>query len=289
MYTPLMTAVPRQTALITGASSGIGEALARTFARNGFDVVLTARRRDRLEALAAALEAEHGAHTTVIVADLTDPSAPAAIVAEVDKHGIQIDALVNNAGFTVNGLYEETTWEAQRDQLQVMAVAVCELTHRLLPGMVERRHGYILNIGSIVGVVPGFARPIYGGVKAMLVQFSRCLHADLKQAGVHVTVTLPGFTRTELKGIVATDGSSRVPKLLLLSAEQVAEESYRALMRNRDVYTPGRVYQILLFGVHWLPQSLFMRLQSSKKRRERVRRAANRPEGAALPRTRTNR
>src|SRR6202140_3040661 len=145
----------RRTALITGASAGIGAALARVFASHRFDVVLTGRRADRLSALADELRSVHGIEARAMPADLARSESCAELVGALDSGGVSIDALVNNAGYGVPGFYRETSWETQRDFIQVLVTAPCELTHRLLPGMTRRGYGRILNVASVAGLMPG--------------------------------------------------------------------------------------------------------------------------------------
>jgi uncharacterized protein len=152
----------RKTALITGASSGIGEAFAAVFAANGFDLVITARREPRLQALAERLIREHGAQIHVIPSDLAARGAATALCSEIAARGLTIDALVNSAGFGAAGKYAEAQWSVYEEMLQVMVIAVSELTHRLLPGMIERRYGRIVNVASTAGLAPAGAGALYG-------------------------------------------------------------------------------------------------------------------------------
>ena len=145
------------TALVTGASAGIGAELARVFAAKGFDLVLTARRAERLAALAEELRGQHGVRVQVIPGDLALPETPALLTSALERDGVVIDALVNNAGFAVPGRYRDTSWDAQRDFLQVLVTAPCELIQRLLPGMTQRGYGRILNVASVAGLMPGAA------------------------------------------------------------------------------------------------------------------------------------
>ena len=169
-----MSEQTRRTALITGASAGIGKALADVFAQHGFDLVLTARREDRLQALADDLSARYGVRTHCIVADLARQGEAEKICEHMAAAGLAIDALVNNAGYGVPGNYRATTWRQQEDFIQVMVTAVCELTHRLLPGMVERRYGRIVNIASVAGLTPAPAgHTLYGASKAFMIKFTR--------------------------------------------------------------------------------------------------------------------
>jgi len=147
----------RRLALVTGASAGIGAAFARIYASHGYDVALTARRTDRLEALAGEIRLRFGVEALVIAADLGEPGAADAVLAEIESHGRVVDALINNAGYGLPGAYADTEWPDQRSMLQVMLIAVCDLTHKVLPGMIARKFGRIVNVASLAGLVPGSA------------------------------------------------------------------------------------------------------------------------------------
>ena len=168
-----------RTALVTGASAGIGRAFAEVLAARGYRLVLVARRADRLEAAAAELRQRHGIETSVITADLAEPEAPARLAAELERRGLAVDVLVNNAGYGVPGRYEQSPWARHDANLRVMVTAVCELTYRLLPGMIERKWGRIINIASLAGHLPAPAgHTLYAATKAFLVRFSESLHAE---------------------------------------------------------------------------------------------------------------
>ncbi len=184
-----------KTALVTGASSGIGKAFAELLAEKGYALVLTARRRDRLDALAAALRQRHGIETHTIVADLAEPDASSRIVAELQQRRLTIDFLVNNAGYGVPGSYVNVAWPDHARFMQVMVTAVLDLTYRLFPAMLERGWGRIINIASVAGMVPAPAgHTLYGASKAFLIRFSEALSAEGAPKGVHVTAVCPGFT-----------------------------------------------------------------------------------------------
>src|SRR6266550_1151923 len=258
----------RCAALITGASAGIGAALARVFASHHFDVVLTARRADRLSALAEELRSVHGIKARAMPADLARVQSCAELVQALDSEGVTIDALVNNAGYGVPGFYRETTWETQRDFIQVLVTAPCELTHRLLPGMTRRGYGRILNVASVAGLMPGSAsHTLYGGAKAMLIKFSQSLHSEQKGTGVHVTALCPGFTYTEFHDVTGTRGAmDRLPKLLWLSAERVASEGYQAVMKNEPICIPGVQYRLISTFARLLPVKAAHRLGEARSR-----------------------
>ena len=185
-------------ALITGASSGIGAAFARLYAEHGYDLALTARRADRLEAVADDMSLRYGVETLVIPADLADPAAPEALLGQIAAHGRAVDALVNNAGYGMPGAYLSAPWPEHGAFLQVMLTAVCELTHKVLPGMIERKFGRIVNVSSLSGLMPGSpGATLYTATKAFLVRFSQSLHLETQGTGVHVSALCPGLTYTE--------------------------------------------------------------------------------------------
>ena len=258
-----------RTVLITGASAGIGAALARVFASRGFDCVLTARRTERLNAFAIELRDTHAINTHVITADLAKPEACGAIALELNRRGIAVDVLVNNAGYGVTGLYRDTAWELQRDFIQVLVTAPCELTHRLLPAMQARGYGRILNVASVAGLLPGSAsHTLYGAAKAMLVSFSQALHSEQEGTGVYVSALCPGFTYSEFHDVNGTRARMKsTPKWMWLSAEQVAEDGYRAVMKNQTVCIPGRQYKAISTLVRLLPLDVAYRIGHRRSRR----------------------
>ncbi len=257
-----------RTALVTGASAGIGMALARVFAAHGFDLVLTARRTDRLNVLAKELQDEHTIQAHVIGADLARVTACGDIVGALDQKGIRIDVLVNNAGYGIERLYRESDWDTHRDFIQVLVTSPLELTHRLLPGMTERGYGRILNIASVAGLVPGSAgHTLYGGAKAMLIKFSESLHSEQLGTGVYVSALCPGLTYSEFHDVNSTRaGMSRIPRFMWLSAERVADEGYRAVMRNDTICIPGTQYKLISGLARLLPMRLAHRIENMAAR-----------------------
>ena len=258
-----------RTALITGASAGIGMALARVFAAQGFDCVLTARRTDRLNALASELRENHGINAHVITADLAKPGAGGEIAMELSRRAIPVDVLINNAGYGVTGFYRGTTWELQRDFIQVLVTAPCELTHRLLPAMHARGYGRIMNVASIAGLLPGSAsHTLYGAAKGMLIKFTQALHSEQEGTGVYVSALCPGFTYSEFHDVNGTRTSlRRSPKFLWLTAERVAEDGYRALMNNQTICIPGAQYRAISTLVRLLPMNMAYRIGHRRSRR----------------------
>ncbi len=261
----------RRTALITGASAGIGAAFARVFAAHDFNLVLTARREDRLRALAKELTGEYGITAHVIAADLADPSAPGRIQQETDAQGIAVDALVNNAGYGVTGKFLASPWQVHARFIQVMMTAVCELSYRYLPAMVDRRSGWIINVASLAGLVPSTAgHTLYGPSKTFVIRFSQALALENRKYGVNVTALCPGFTLTEFHDVnQMRERVSRLPRVLWMDADPVAREGYEAVMRGRMVYVPGRVNRALAAGARLLPEWLTLRIVGTQRRRFR--------------------
>ncbi len=247
-----------KTALVTGASSGIGKAFAELLAQKGYAVVLTARRRDRLDELASSLRQRHGIETHTIGADLGEPDASARIVAALQQRALTIDLLVNNAGYGVPGTYVNVAWPDHSRFMQVMVTAVLDLTYRLLPGMVERGWGRIINIASVAGMVPAPAgHTLYGASKAFVIRFSEALAAENRHQGVNVTAVCPGFTYSEFHDVLGTrDKMNKVPGLLWLDAPTVAREGYAAVMHGRPVVVNGWIYRFLVWLNGALPRSI---------------------------------
>ena len=247
-------------ALVTGASSGIGLAFARVLAERGYDLILTARRQDRLQAIAEGLTRRHSIDVAIELADLAQPDAVAHLVAALDVRGLTVDVLINNAGFGVPGSYVSTTWAEQQRFLQVLVVALAELAHRLLPGMVERRWGRIVNVASLAGLLPGVAgHTLYAASKAFVITFSESLALEAAPHGVHVSASCPGFTLTEFHDVTGTrDKVSRMPKFMWSDADEVARASYDAVMAGVPVFVPGRLNRAIATLARVLPGSLVM-------------------------------
>jgi short-subunit dehydrogenase len=247
-----------RTALVTGASAGIGRAFARLLAGEGYDVILTARRVDRLDALARELSDEHGVAAHVVPIDLADPAAPARLVEVIESRGLHVDVLVNNAGYGVPGSYASTRWHQQDAFLQVVVVAVAELTHRLLPAMIERRWGRIINVASLAGLLPGVAgHTLYAAAKSLVIRFSESLALETRHHGVLVSAVCPGFTLSEFHDVTGTRAQvNTMPWFMWLEAETVARDGYAAVMRGDPVCVTGRLNKAIAVIARLLPQRL---------------------------------
>jgi uncharacterized protein len=247
-----------RTVLVTGASSGIGEAFASVFAAAGWDLVITARREDRLRALAERLERQYGRRVHVITADLAAREAPARLCAEIAARGLAIDALVNNAGYGMPGAYVKSSWAEHDTFIQVMVTAVAELTHRLLPPMIERGYGRIVNVASLAGLVPPSAgHTLYAASKAFLIRFSESLAQEVRHQGVHVTALCPGFTFSEFHDVLGTrEMMSRLPPFMWMDSPTVARQGYDAVMAGKPVHVTGLVNSGIATLVRMLPYGI---------------------------------
>jgi short-subunit dehydrogenase len=243
------------TALITGASSGLGAEFARLFARDKHDIVLVARRKDRLEALAAGLSGQYGIKAHVIAVDLMTPDGAARVVTEVNKLGLEIEHLVNNAGFATSGTFWELEPERELGELQVNILTLVALTRALLPGMIQRKRGRILNIGSTAGFQPGPYMATYYASKAFVNSFTEALSFELKGTGVTATVSCPGATATEFATVAGTD-KSRLFAMGAMTAPEVAEQAYGAMQQGRTMMVHGLKNKLAAFSVRFSPRAL---------------------------------
>lgn len=251
-----MTASNR-TALITGASAGIGAAFARYLASEGYGLLLVARRAERLQQLAADLSEQHSIPCEVFAADLNDPAAPAAIIDYAQQNNIHIDVLINNAGLSGKDAFASTPWPTLAAEIQLMVTAVTELCHRVLPGMQARGWGRIINLSSIAAFAPPGASLLYTGIKSYVLGMSQSLDMELKPQGIHVTALCPGFTHSEFHDTMGTrDQANQLPDILWQDADAVVEEGWRAVMKGKPVCVPGTVNKIIAGSMRPLPVSL---------------------------------
>ena len=228
-----------RTVLVTGASGGIGYALAEVFAANKYDLIITARSTEKLEDARREFETRHGIKVHVITADLADAASPALIDWELSRRGLTVDVLVNNAGFGTWGLFEACDWQAQAGMLQVNIVALTHLTRLLLPGMLQRGGGRILNVASTAAFAPGPLMSVYFASKAYVHSFSAALAREVAGRGVAVTCLCPGPTASGFQQRAANTHIRVNKDRQLAPARAVAEYGYRAMLQGRAVAIYG--------------------------------------------------
>ena len=246
----------RPVALVTGASSGIGLELATLLAREGHDLVLVARRGDRLAEIGKGLYEEFGARATRIARDLSEPDAPRAVAQEVDALGLPVEILVNNAGTGVYGPFAETTLEKELGMIRVNLVALTELCKRFLPAMLGRRSGRILNVASTAAFQPGPLMAVYYATKAYVLSFSEALADEVAGSGVTVTALCPGPTVTEFARRTGVGESRLFHSPLVLDARTVALAGYRGMLRGKRVIVPGLGNWLFAQAVRFTPRRL---------------------------------
>jgi len=243
------------TALITGASAGLGAEYARLFAADKHDLVLVARRRDRLEALARELQSAHGVTARVVTADLGARDGASRVVDEVKRLGLEIEFLVNNAGFGTSGAFVELEVGRQLEMIQVNVAALVALTRAFLPAMVARRRGRILNVGSTAGFPPGPFMAVYYASKAFVNSFTEALSYELRGTGVTATVSCPGATATEFAD-VAGNSRSLLFRLGAASPATVARQGYRAMMKGKPMVVHGLRNKLTVQSLRISPRAL---------------------------------
>ncbi|GAA3197725.1 SDR family oxidoreductase [Actinocorallia longicatena] len=226
-------------ALVTGASSGIGESFARLLAARGVDLVLVARRAELLESLASELRAECGIGVEVVPADLGRD------LAAVEERAAGVELLINNAGYGAFGAFHELGLDDQLAEIALNVTALTRLTHAALPGMVERGRGGILNVASVAAFAPAPGSAVYGATKAYVTSLTESLHAELKPRGVHVTALCPGFTRTE---------DDAPTGLMWMKRQKVADAGLKAVERGRAFCVPGAQYKALVPALKIAPR-----------------------------------
>jgi uncharacterized protein len=239
--------------LITGASSGIGLALSRLFARDGYDQVLVARRRESLEPLARELTQAHGIRVVSIAHDLARPEAAAALHQEATASGLAVGMLVNNAGVGLYGDFVATSLAAELSMIQLNVTSLVHLTKLFLPAMLQRRRGRILNVASTAAFMPGPGMAVYYATKAFVLSFSEAIAEELRNTGVTVTALCPGPTRSGFQD-KAKMQSSRLVQGAMMTPEQVADAAYRGFLAGRRVIVPGVQNKVVPQLVRMLPR-----------------------------------
>lgn len=248
-----MAELSGQTALVTGASSGIGAAIARELAQRGAGLVLAARRRDRLEALADELKGQ--VPVLVEAIDLGDPDSPAALVERLGEAGLNVDILINNAGFGAHGEFVGADWERQRGMLHVNILSLTELTHRLIPAMVERGRGHVMNIASIGAFLPVPDFAVYAATKAFVRNFTEALDWELRDTGVRAIVVSPGGTRTEFMEVGGNE-LTRIGMMASMSARNCARIGVRKMLGGRRGVVTGWYNALAMWSLRFVPRFL---------------------------------
>lgn len=252
----------RTTALVTGASSGIGRELARVCAREGHDLVVVARDERRLTDLADELRAKHGVAVKVLPKDLSRLTSAEEIAEELRRDGTEVELLVNDAGYAVYGDFAEIDLAEELDLIRVNLIALTQLTKLFVRGMRERGHGRILNLASTASFVPSPRNAVYSATKAYILNFSEAVGEELAGSGVTVTALCPGVTRTEFHQRAGMMGV-RVLRYGVMSAAEVAEIGYRAMMRGKRVEIAGFRNKLQMLGVRLAPRAVVVRAAKS--------------------------
>jgi hypothetical protein len=262
-----MPTAPTKTALITGASFGIGLEFARIFAREGYSLVLVARSADRLRQLASELEKNHGTRSLILAIDLTETGAAAYVLDQTTRADIQVNVLVNNAGFGQYGLFAENDLDECLQQIQLNVTTLTHLTRLYLPGMIERKSGSILNVASTAAFQPGPLMAVYFATKAYVLHLSEALANETAGNGVTVTCLCPGATVTEFHKRAKATGM-RMLKMGAMDAHTVAEDGYRGLVNGKPVVISGvknwLVAQSVRFSPRRLVTAIARKIQESK-------------------------
>jgi uncharacterized protein len=240
-------------ALVTGASSGIGEEFARQLAERGYNLVLVARREDRLEALQRQL-GPRGVRAEVEVADLENPDVVRALPTRVGERGLEVDLLVNNAGFGAYGLFLESSLESQIGQIRVNVEALVTLTHLLLPAMIERGGGAVVNVASAAGMQPIPYEAVYAATKAFVLSFTEALHVETRGSGVSVVVVSPGPVPTEWQAVAGRGSPPRFPPSV--STAEVVKEALRAVEKDKRSVIPGSLVRLSMLATRPVPNAL---------------------------------
>lgn len=246
------------TALITGASSGIGESLAKQFAANGHGLVLVARSGDKMEEIATGLRSEFGVDVLVVPCDLTAPDAVGQIRSALDAADVEIEYLVNNAGVANFGQFDERTNADLHVMVKLNVDALFRLTHSFLPELAAKGKGGVLNVASVAGLIPTPGYAVYGATKAFVVSLTESLSEEMRPKGVNVVALCPGLVDTPLVDKVAEQSSaaSDVPRQILLDADKVAKQGYQALMKGEVISVAGMSYQAYSSWVRSMPRSI---------------------------------
>ena len=259
---PRNSASPRRIAMITGASSGIGEALAKCFAADGFDLVLVARSADKLKKIAAELSKNHDVKAWVAAADLSEPEAPQRLAAAMRRARRSIDVLVNNAGVLEHGPFAQMSPQRHRDMIDLNVSGLTQMVAHFAPDMIKRGHGRILNVASIASFQPIPSLATYAATKAYVLSLTESLSEEFKGTGVTMTALCPGVTATNMfsEAKKASSQLDRLPKFLIGDVQAVAKEGFDACMRGEVIRVPGAINQASIIAGRATPKWLLRKV-----------------------------
>jgi len=263
----------KQYALITGASAGLGLTFAEHLATQKHNLILVARRTERLHKISQELKTQHGIDAQIIVADLANSNAPDLIYKHCQDNNWSVDLLINNAGYGVPGDFDQVDWETHQAQLNVMLNNLVKLTFLFYPAMKKVGQGGILQVASLAGLAPPTAgHTLYGPMKSFVIKFAHSLHLEAKDFGVHVTAVCPGFTYTEFHDVNGTRSRmNKLSKSLWMSADEVVEQSLHALAQNKAVKINGWRNQLIALMTRLFPDKLIRALFQSNIQKYRKR------------------
>lgn len=248
-----------QLALVTGASDGIGLEFCKLLAKRGYDLILVARREDKLEQIGAQLAAQQGINYNIISVDLSQPQAAQEIYQETQNRGLRVDLLINNAGLLHNGFFTQLDLTAQENMIRVNVLALTSMCHLFANDMAQRKAGSILNIASLAAWMPIPNQNVYAATKAYVLAFSQALHDEMRAAdtGVTITALCPGYTATKMMNNPDQGGRLMISEGLLQSAEQVAEIGLNACLAGKSTVVPGLANRITAAFTHLFPKTFF--------------------------------
>jgi len=264
----------RPLAVVTGASSGIGEEFARQLAARGYDLVLVARRVDRLTVLAERLRAEHKVECTPVEADLARPDDRDRLCDKLQPERARLEMLVNNAGFGTHGFFHETDLQRELELIDVNCAAPVHLTKRLLPWMLERRRGYVINVASLSAFTPGPVMAMYFASKAFLLSFSEALWEECRDTGVVVTALCPGPVRTEFQRTAGLSSKSRSSGTTPVAVERVVADGLAGVFSGKRVVIPGYQARMAALLSRLMPKGRALKtvraIQEERRRQSRA-------------------
>ncbi len=250
---------PDSTCLVTGASAGIGAEIARELARRGFGVTLAARREEKLRELADELSREHDVRAETISVDVSDVDARRKLKTELERRGLTVEILVNNAGYGSGGKFVRLDADSEAEMIRTNVEAVIALTGIFLPGMVERGRGAILNLASLIAFQPVPFQATYGASKAAVLSFTEAIHEELRGTGVTITAVCPGPVRTEFGEQGGFGGADdKIPGFMWLEPDKVATDAVEGLADGERVVVPGALNQLAAYAGHYMPRGMLL-------------------------------